>query len=129
MTGDLTVVLQFTALNQTLPFPAATFDKVVSALALHELLPPEKLALIREARRTLRRDGTLYAAEYDKPTRASEFAVFKTVRSSAPNAAAQPHIDGSWFKVFERAGFKNLRYLSNHSVRFGCVALVKARKL
>ena len=127
--GALDVVIQFTVLDQRLPFGTATFDKVISALALHELPPREKLAFMREARRTLRRDGTLYAAEYDKPAVASEGAVFKTMSGVDKLAAAQPHIDGSWIKVFERAGFKNLRHLSNHSVRFGRVSLVKVRKL
>jgi SAM-dependent methyltransferase len=127
--GDLDVVLKFTALDQPLPFATASFDKVVSALALHELPPQEKLALIREARRTLRREGTLYAAEYDKPATAREVAILKTMSGLAGAEAAQPHIDGSWSKVFERVGFRNVRYLSNHPVGFGRVALMKVRKL
>ena len=127
--ADTDLVLGFVARGQPLPFSAATFDKAVSALGLHELRPDEKLAFIKEIRRTLRRDGTLYAAEYDKPTIASEAAVFKTTRSVSGAEAAQPHIDGSWITLFGRAGFKNARTLSSHSVRFGHVALVKARKL
>ena len=127
--GHLDIVLQFAALDKPLPFAAATFDKVVSALALHQLPPPEKLALMKEVRRTLRREGTLYAAEYDQPATAREVAVLKTMRGSVGVQAAQPHIDGSWSKVFERVGFQNVRYLSNYSVGFGRVSLVKVRKL
>ena len=125
---DLGLDLHSTALDQPLPFATAAFDKVVPALALHELAPQEKLAFLKEARRALRRDGTLYAAEYDKPVVPSEAAVLKTP-PGVSIAAAQPHLDGSWATLFGRAGFTNMRTLSSHSVRFGRVALVKARKL
>ena len=126
---DLDLILQHTALDQPLPFATAAFDKVIAALALHELTPQVKLAFLKEARRTLRRDGTLYAAEYDKPTVPREASVFNTMRVVCGIEAARPHLDGSWITLFGRAGFKNVRNLSTHSVLFGRVALVKARKL
>jgi ubiquinone/menaquinone biosynthesis C-methylase UbiE len=127
--SDLDLVLHYTALDQPLPFVTAAFDKVVPALALHELPPQQKQALLAETRRTLRRDGTLYAAEYDKPALPSETAALKATPSASGIAAAQPHLDGSWITLLGRAGFTNIRALSSYSVRFGRVALVKARKL
>ena len=126
---DLDLALHFTALDQPLPFATAAFDKIVPALALHELPLQQKLAFLKEARRVLRRDGILYAAEYDKPAVSNEAAVLKTMPGVSDIEAAQPHLDGSWVTLFGRAGFTNMRTLSSHSVRFGRVALVKARKL
>ena len=126
---DLDLILQHTAFDEPLPFGTAAFDKVIAALALHALPPQAKLAFLKEARRTLRRDGTLYAAEYDKPTVPREASVFNTMRVVWGFEATRPHLDGSWITLFARAGFKNVRNLSTHSVLFGRVALVKARKL
>lgn len=125
----LGVTLQLVALDQQLPFAAGTFDKVILALAIHELPLQEKLTLIKEARRTLRQSGVLYAADYDKPTLPREVAVFTLMSDVGNGSAAAPHMDGSWIKLFARAGLRNVTYLSSHSVRFGRVALVRARKL
>lgn len=125
----LDLVLHHAAFDQPLWFATAAFDKVVPALALHELASEEKLIFLKEARRMLRRDGSLYAAEYDQPAVPSEVAILKSSPGVSGMEAAQPHLDGTWMTLFARAGFTNIRTLSSHSVRFGRIALLKARKL
>lgn len=127
--GDLEVAIQLAAANEHLPFAALTFDKVISALALYQLSAEQKLECVREARRALRRNGTLFAAEFDKPTARGESAVFDAMIRSDSIAAAKTHTDGSWVSIFDHAGFTNVRSLFSHSVQFGRVLVVKGRKL
>ena len=122
--GALNVDIRFNSPDQPLPDPAASFDKIISALALHELEPQQKIAFLREARRTLRRQGFLFAAEYSKAETSRETAVFKALSP----AMTKSHIDGSWTNLLERTGFTRLRHISSHSVGFGRVTLVRCRK-
>ena len=114
--------------NGRLPFDAGSFDKVVCVLTLHDRLPDEKVGIVKEMIRVLRRGGTLHIADYDKPETAGEAAVLKLARYISGAAAVEPHIDGSWLNFLARAGLFGIRRQSSHSVRVGRILVVKARK-
>ena len=111
-----------------LPFGASSFDKVVCVLTFHDLDQEGKIRIAREMLRVLRRGGTLHVADYDRPVARGEHAVLKLARFVSGEAAAQPHMDGSWTKGLEKAGFLGVRRLSTHSVWVGRVAIVRGRK-
>jgi ubiquinone/menaquinone biosynthesis C-methylase UbiE len=49
---------------QELPYPDASFDRVLSAFMLHHLAPDAKERTLREARRVLRSGGSLHAVDF-----------------------------------------------------------------
>lgn len=111
-----------------LPFGASSFDKVVCVLTFHDLDQESKIRVGREMLRVLRRGGTIHIADYDQPAARGEHTILKLARFLSGEAAAQPHIDGSWTKSLERAGFSGVRRISTHSVWVGRVAIVRGRK-
>ncbi len=92
-----------------LPFDASSFDKVVLVLTLHDRPPDEKLGIAKEMLWILRRSGTLHVADYDKPAAPGEGAVLKLARYISGQAAAEPHINGSWTEFLAKAGFTGIR--------------------
>lgn len=111
-----------------LPFNAATFDKIVVMLTLHDRPPDEKVALVRELLRVLRRGGTLHVAEYDKPVNDRERRILRFAERLSGRAAVEPHLNGSWTNVLATAGFVAIRRQSSQSIDVGRIAIVKARK-
>lgn len=111
-----------------LPFTASAFDKVMSSLSLHLLPPGGKVEMARELWRVLKRGGTLYMANFDKPVRAREASVLGLTRVLFGGAALNSHFDGSWPTFLGKAGFTAVRRLSSHSLYAGRVGLVRARK-
>lgn len=110
------------------PFTAATFDKAMSALALHLFPPVGKVEMARELWRVLKRGGTLYVANFDKPVLPRENSVLALTRFLFGGAALSSHFDGSWPTFLAKAGFVGVRRLSSYSLRAGRVGLVRARK-
>lgn len=115
-------------LHERLPFKAASFDKVVCVFTLHDRVPDEKVGIAKEMLRLLKRGGTLHVVDYDKPDVPRERAVLKLARFVSGQAAAEPHMDGSWISFLAKAGFAGIRRQSSHSVMVGRVSVVKARK-
>jgi ubiquinone/menaquinone biosynthesis C-methylase UbiE len=111
-----------------LPFNAGSFDKVVCRLGLHDFSPNEKLALVKEVARVIRRGRTFHVADYDKAESPGEGTILELAsRISGPPAVAA-HMDGSWTEFLVKAGFAGVRRQSSHSIGFGRISVVKARK-
>ena len=109
-------------------FEAASFDKVVCLLALHSLHPADKIALLKEILRVLRRGGTLHIGDFDTPQMPREQAGLKLSGYLFGAATAQAHLDGTWVKMLRQVGFAGVRRLSSYSTILGRVALVRARR-
>ena len=122
------VIVTNAPLRRSFPFEAGSFDIVICMLALHEVLPDEKLGFVSELARLLRHGGTLHMAEFDSPKNPGEGRILEFAsRIRGPDAVA-PHRDGSWTKVLAKGGFTNVRWQSSHSVGIGRISFVKARK-
>ncbi|MBX9825375.1 MAG: methyltransferase domain-containing protein [Xanthobacteraceae bacterium] len=106
----------------------ASFDKVICALALHPLMPEEKLTLLKEMRRVLRHGGTLHLAELDKPLTTRKDGALRGTSYIFGPEAARPHLDGTWLSLVEQAGFAGVRRIKNCSEDFAQVAIIKARR-
>ncbi|MBN8980941.1 MAG: class I SAM-dependent methyltransferase [Rhizobiales bacterium] len=115
-------------LRGSLPFEASSFDIVICMLALHEVLPDDKLGFVSELARLLRHGGTLHMAEFDSPENPGEGRILAFAsRIFGPDAIA-PHRDGSWMKVLVKGGFTTVKLQSSHSVGIGRISFLKARK-
>jgi len=111
-----------------LPLNAGSFDAVVCTLALHDSPPDEKLGIVKEMTRVLRRGGTLRAVDLDKPENTGERRILELATRISGAAAVGPHFDGSWIDVLAKGGLAGARRQSSCSIGIGRMAIVKARK-
>ena len=107
---------------------AASYHKVICAMSLHSLVVDQKLAFLRELRRVLRHGGTLYLADFDKPVIAKEGGALGAIEHLFGLEAIKPHLDGSWVKLIEHAGFVSVRRLRSTTDIIGRTAILKARR-
>lgn len=104
------------------------FDKVICSFVLHSLQSEEKLRLLQEMRRVLRRGGTLYIADYDRPQTSLERTGLAYASRKHGRAATLAHFNGTWIDIVTRAGFTELRRMSTFAETTGRVALFRARR-
>lgn len=124
--GNLSIV--YASFDGKLPFDAGTFDKAVCMLGLHDRPPEEKLRIIREIARVVRRGGTLHVADFDKPENSREGRILEFARRISGTAAVAPHVDGSWTECLAKGGLTGARRQSSCSIGVGRISVVKARK-
>jgi ubiquinone/menaquinone biosynthesis C-methylase UbiE len=124
--GNVSVI--DTTLHGTLPFDAGSFDKAVCMLGLHDRPPEEKLLIVKEIVRVVRRGGTLHVADFDKPENRGEGRILAFARRISGPAAVAPHMNGSWTECLAKGGFTGVRRLSSYSIGIGRISVVKARK-
>jgi ubiquinone/menaquinone biosynthesis C-methylase UbiE len=111
-----------------LPFHAGSFDKVVCRLGLHDFAPNEKLAILKEIARVIRRGRTFHVADFDKAESPGEGGILELASRISGPVAVAAHVDGSWTEFLVKAGFASVRRRSSHSIGFGRISVVKARK-
>lgn len=114
--------------HEHLSLEAASFDIVTLILTLHNCPPEEKLFIAKEAFRALRRGGVLLVADYDKPLLPREGMILKIGRHISGAPAITPHLDGSWIRCFDKAGFRAIHRKSSHSVAVGRISMLMARR-
>ncbi len=68
------------ALADALPFEDASFDRAVSSLLFHHLVPDVKRAALAEARRVLRPGGRMHVADWGRPRDPAMAAAFFALR-------------------------------------------------
>ena len=124
--GNISVI--DTTLHGKLPFDAGSFDKAVCMLGLHDRPPEEKLRIVKEIVRVVRRGGTLHVADFDKPENRGEGRILEFARRISGPAAVAPHMNGSWTECLAKGGFTGVRRQSSYSVGIGRISVVKARK-
>jgi ubiquinone/menaquinone biosynthesis C-methylase UbiE len=93
-----------TGTAESLAFPEAAFDVVVSSLMMHHLPEEGRLGAVREMQRVLRPGGTLLLADFRMPQR----GVWHLVASLTGHAAMQRRVPPLEPLVAE-AGFTELR--------------------
>jgi SAM-dependent methyltransferase len=106
----------------------ASFDVVISPLAMHSLDCAEKVALLQEMYRLLRRGGTAYWAEIDAPQNYAERAYLTIAGADVPRLSLLQHLDGSWIDLIANVGFKRVIRLASLSCTIARVAIVCARR-
>lgn len=83
--------------------------------------------MLREIARVLRRGGSLYAVEFDKPENDRESKMLR-VAGRKSRTAVISHLAGTWLSHLAMAGFSRIRRQSSHSIRAGRLSVVTARK-
>jgi SAM-dependent methyltransferase len=115
-------------IHAALPFEPSSFDKVVCVLGFHDFQPAEKLGVVKEVARIVRRGGTFHVVDFDKPENHGEGGILEFAQRISGPAAVGPHVNGTWIEFLAKGGFAGVRRQSSHSIGIGRISVAKARK-
>jgi len=108
------------AFSEQLPFPEASFDRVLSVLMLHHIQPAAKLLALREAFRVLKPGGSLHLADFDKGERHSGGFLARILHSR--HGFTLPHIV---LDLMRDAGFTDSQEVGRQNFVLGQIAYYK----
>jgi ubiquinone/menaquinone biosynthesis C-methylase UbiE len=107
-----------------LPYPAGSFDRVVSTLVLHHLSLPDKRLALAEARRVLKPGGELHILDFDRPRNWYSKVLAPIMRRFEETTEL---LDGQLPDMLVAAGFASSEAVERFLTAFGEVASWKAR--
>ena len=110
------------------PFSAESFDRVVSSLLFHHLIPADKRRSLRKVFELLKPGGQLHVADWGRPHDPLMRAAFLAVQALDGFATTADSVRGMLPRYMEEAGFRPVA--ETHRVRtvFGTLALYRAVK-
>jgi ubiquinone/menaquinone biosynthesis C-methylase UbiE len=108
-----------------LPYPEASFDRVVSSLMLHHLEHDDKLRALAEVRRVLRPGGTLNVVDFGPPsTRFARLLVHLAHRTER----VHENLEGRLPELFEQADLERVEVPGKHDTAFGTLVFYRGHK-
>jgi len=116
------------AMSFDLPYPDASFDRVLSSLFFHHLSIEDKLRTFREIHRVTADDGSLYVADWGAPQNALMRLAFFGIQLLDGFTNTRPNIEGRLPDLMQQAGFKQVRIVRNISTLFGTMAIYAAAR-
>ena len=99
-----------------LPFPTASFDRVISCLMIHHLTAPNKLQAFREVFRILNPGGEFHILDFGKPTSLGMRLISIPI---ARMEEAGDNIHGLLPDMLHQAGFSNISETRHFKTFFG----------
>lgn len=114
-------------MSSSLPFPEASFDRVVSSLLFHHLTLAGKRATLAEARRVLRPNGELHIADWGRPHDALMRAAFLPVQLLDGFATTADNVRGALPGLVAAAGFDGVRETRRRRTMFGTLTFLRAQ--
>lgn len=109
-----------------LPFPDATFDRVVSSLFFHHLSPAAKRQAAAEIARVLRPGGELHVADWGPAPNVVMRALFLVVQLFDGFESTRENAEGRLPEVFAGAGLEDVAFTDAFATVFGALALYRA---
>ena len=107
-----------------LPYPSASFDRVLSSIMIHHLKTPDKEKTAREVFRVLKPGGQLHVIDFGKPVTWYGKILGPFLHEFEE---ANDNIDGSLSKIFGSPGLKT-EISGNFWTFFGDLAFLKGEK-
>jgi ubiquinone/menaquinone biosynthesis C-methylase UbiE len=111
-----------------LPFPADSFDVVLSSLFFHHLMPTDKRSTLAEVQRVLKPGGNLHVADWGRPSDPLMAALFLFVRAFDGFDVTAENARGALPALFGQAGLENAQERRRLRTTLGTLALYSARK-
>jgi ubiquinone/menaquinone biosynthesis C-methylase UbiE len=108
-----------------LPWPDASFERVLSSLVLHHLTADEKVATLAEARRVLVPGGTLHVLDFGPPTTRLDRLLTHFVHADQRIA---DNLAGRLPQRMQQAGLADARETGRARTAFGSLSLFAARR-
>ena len=110
--------------SEELPYPDASFDRVLSAFMLHHVHPDAKLLAIREARRVLKPGGSLHLVDFEEGQhRADGFHGFLASIVHSRHGSSSQHIV---LGLMRDAGFEGCQEVAHETTILGRIVYYKA---
>lgn len=114
-------------LATALPYPDASFDRVLTSLVLHHLTTQDKERAFGETLRVLRPGGELHIADWAKPVSLGARAVFRVVQL-LDGPTTRDNVEGRIPGMVASSGFTDVVEMRTFSTIGGTLGLLKGRK-
>lgn len=112
-------------LATTLPYPDASFDRVVTSLMLHHLETADKQRALAEAFRVLKPGGVLYVLDIGEARDAGGRLLAQVVRRLE---RAADNVDGKIPLMLRAAGFTQVAEVERFGALLGLITIQRASK-
>lgn len=111
-----------------LPYPPASFDRVLSSLLFHHLTHANKMRTLGEVFRVLRPSGELHVADWGKPQNKLMRVAFRLVERVDGIDTTADNAQGLLPDLFREAGLEAVEQTAQFMTVSGTLTLYKARK-
>lgn len=108
------------------PFPAASFDRILTSLMLHHLTTPQKRETFAAARRLLRRGGQFHVADWGKPHNLLMQVAALGFRFADGAETTGANLRGELPQLISEAGFRKVAETERWMTPFGTLAFIRA---
>jgi ubiquinone/menaquinone biosynthesis C-methylase UbiE len=115
-------------LSYELPYPDASFDRVLSSLFFHHLRPRDKRRTLAEAHRVLRPGGELHVADWGRAAGALMRVLAVSIRLLDGAETTSDSLAGRLPALVAEAGFADVRGRGAVHTAFGTLALISASR-
>ncbi len=114
--------------STALPFPDASFDRVLSSLFFHHLSGTAKRQTVTEISRVLKPGGELHVADYGRPANGLMAALFLVVRAFDGYDVTADNARGALPELFVDGGLERAELSQQLATPLGTLALYRACK-
>jgi len=111
-----------------LPYEDASFDRVLSSLFFHHLVPGDKERTIAEVVRVLRPGGELHVADWGEPRSLPAKLGAAAIRRFDGDEPTRDNLAGRLPELFEAGGLVDARERDRVAAPLGVVSLYSARR-
>jgi len=111
-----------------LPYPDASFDRVVSSLVFHHLSREAKRRAVGEAFRVLKPGGELHVADWGRPHNRIMRVLAFVVQLLDGSERVADNLAGRLPEFFREGGFADADETAYYATVFGTLALYRAKK-
>ena len=111
-----------------LPYPDASFDRVLSSLLFHHLTRSDKRRTILEIHRVLKPGGQLHVADWGRPSSVLMKMLFYPIQILDGFDNTRDNVQGLLPGLFEEGGLESVSLRKELRTIFGTLALYSANK-
>ncbi|MBL0210784.1 MAG: class I SAM-dependent methyltransferase [Holophagaceae bacterium] len=104
------------------------FDRVVTSLFLHHIPASERKAVLDKVRNSLKEEGELHIADWDRPANALQWIGFTLVRILDGWELTRGHAEGRMEEWLRQADFQNVTRTRTFHTPLGTLSLWSAKR-
>ena len=114
-------------MSYELPYPDASFDRVLSSLFFHHLTREGKVRTLEEVRRVLRAGGELHVADFGRPQNLLMRVASLPWRAFDGRETTSDNVAGRLPEMMRRCGFMGVHESARYKTLFGTLSLYQGR--